>query len=146
MFTFATDYYLFVFGASVGVIQVAVSLGHLNGLLIFPSPLLARAFGLALAVAAFVWFFTTDTRNINDYKGGLDAPTQALFFFLGSLSALVVTLVVSSLVNARLNGGKPEPGDGLDALKHTNYVRSLSRSLSYWWREWRTQTKSYFSG
>ena len=146
MFTFAIDYYMFVFGACLGVIQVAVSLGRLRGLLVFKSPLLARAFGLALAVAAFVWFFATGARNLNDYEGGLDAPTQALLFFLGAISALLVTLLVSSLVNAGLNDGDSEPGDGLDALKDTNYGRALARSLQYWWREWRTQTKSYFFG
>ena len=146
MFTFATDYYLFVFAASLGVIQISASLGRLRGLLLLKSPAVARASGLALAVGAFVWFFATDPRNLNDYEGGLDANIQALFFFLGALTAIVVTVLVSSLVNARMNGGGPAPGEGLDALKHTNYVRALSRSLRYWSKEWHTQMKSYFFG
>ena len=146
MFSFAIDYYLFVFGASVGVIQVAVSLGSLKGLLIVKPPIVARVGGLALAVASFVWFFATETRNINDFEGGLDAPSQVLFFFLGALSALLATLIVSSLVNAGLNGDDSEPTGGLDALKSSNYGRALTRSLRYWWREWRTQTKPYFFG
>ena len=146
MFTFATDYYLFVFAAALGVIQIGVSLGRLKGLLVFKSPLAARAIGLTLAVAAFVWFFASDTRNLNDYQGGLDAPTQALFFFLGTLTALVVTALGSSLLNARMNDGDPTPAEGLDVLKHTTYVRALAHSLRYWWREWRTQMRPYFFG
>ena len=135
-----------VFGAGLGVIQVAVSLGSLKGLLVVKSPIAARVGGLVLTIAAFVWFFATDTRNINDFEGGLDAPSQALFFFLGALSALLATLIISSLVNADLNGDESEPGAGLDALKTSNYSRALARSLRYWWREWRTQTKPYFFG
>lgn len=138
MFTFAADYYLFVFAASLGVVQIAVSLGRLNGLLVLKSPVAACVLGVVLVLAAFVWFFTSAPRNLNDYEGGLDGNIQALFFFLGALTAVLVTFVVSSLVNARMMGGDPESGEGLDALKRTNYARALSHSLHYWWREWRT--------
>ena len=146
MFTFAIDYYLFVFAASLGVIQIEASLGSLKGLLILKSPLIARASGLALTVAAFVWFFLSDTRNVNDYEGGLDANYQALNFIWGVLTGVAVTLVAATLVNARMNGGDRSTWEGLDALKHTNYGRALAHSVRYWRREWRTQTRSYFSG
>ena len=146
MFTFATDYYIFVFTATLGVMQVAVSLGNLRGLLVFKSRVLARSLGVAIALAAAVWFFTSETRNLNDQEGGLDANEQALFFFLGASTAVMATLSVSSLVNARMNGPRPAPGDGLDVLKSTSYARAVVHSLRFWWREWRTQTKSYFSG
>ena len=146
MFTFATDYFLLVFVASIGVIQIAASLGRLNGLLIVQRPLLVRGLGLVLVVAPFVWFFTTGERNINDHEGGLDAPTQALFFFLGTLAGGFVTFLASSLINAGMQGGTPSPEAGLDALKQTNFARALTNSLRYWCREWRTQTKQYFFG
>ena len=146
MFTFATDYFLFVFVACLGVIQIAASFGGLKGLLILKSPLLARAIGLALPIAAFIWFFTSAERNLNDYEGGLDANVQALFFFFGGLTALAATLSVSSLLNLRMTGGAPAPGEGLDALKRTSYGRALVHSLRYWWREWRTQMRPYFFG
>ena len=146
MFTFATDYFLLVFVASVGVVQVAASSGRLNGLLIFKSPLVARAVGSAVAVSAFVWFFSTGARNINDYEGGLDGPTQALFFFFGASAGVVVTFAASSLVNLRMRGADHPPEAGLDALRDTNYARALGKSLGYWRRNWRTQTKRYFSG
>ena len=155
MFTFATDYFLFVFVATLGVIQLAASLSKLDGLLIFKSPPVARILGLVLTIAPFIWFFATGdgtapegrlARNINDFEGGLDAPTQSLFFFLGAIAGGGVTFAVSSIVNMRMHRGDPSPYDGLDSLKDTNYVRALLHSLGYWWRNWRTQTKSYFSG
>ena len=146
MSAFAIDYFLFVFFASLGVIQIAASIGHLNGLLIFKSPILARSLSSALTVAAFVWFFATEDRNLNDYEGGLDANMQALLFVLAALAAAVVTLGVSSIFNARMNGGDRAPDDGLDALKDGNYITGLLHSLRYWSREWRTRTKPYFFG
>jgi hypothetical protein len=146
MFTFATDYFIFVFVACIGVIQFAASWGRLNGLLIFKSPLISRTLGLGLAVGAFIWFFSVAPRNINDYEGGLDANTQALFFFLGVLAGWVFTLVTSSLVNIRMNKGEPSPEAGLDVLKETNYVRAITHNIRYWWKNWRTQMKRYFSG
>ena len=146
MFTFASDYYLFVFTASLGVLQIAASVGRLNGLLLLKWPIPARSLGAALAVAAAVWFFSSDTRNLNDFKGGLDANVQALFFFFGALSALAATLLVSSLVNLRMNGGTAGADDGRDALRHVHYGRALARSLRLWRREWRTRTKPYFFG
>ena len=104
------------------------------------------SFCVVMVVGSFVWFFGSADRNINDYEGGLDAPTQALFFFLGALAGVGLTLTVSSLINLRLNGVAQSRDAGLDALRDSSYFRALSHSLVYWWREWRTQTKNYFSG
>ncbi len=146
MFTFAIDYFILVFIASMGVIQVAASWGNLKGLLIFKPPMLARIFGFALVVGGFILFFSTAERNINDYEGGLDANEQALFFFLGVLAGGTFTFLVSSLVNIRMNGGELSPEGGMDALKDTNYLRALTLNLDYWWKNWRTQIKRYFFG
>ena len=146
MFTFATDYYLCVLVATIGVLQIAFSFGGMHGLLVFKSPLVARATGLVLAVSAFVWFFGTGARNLNDFQGGLDANTQALFFFFGAFTGVIVTYLVASVVNLRMDGPDAGPGAGLDAVRETSYVRALARSLTYWRKNWRTQMKDYFSG
>ena len=146
MFTFATDYYLCVLVATIGVLQIACSIGGFRGLLVFKSPLVARAVGLVLVISAFVWFFSTGTRNLNDYQGGLDANTQALFFFFGAFTAVIVTFAVASVVNFRMMGPDAGSGAGLDAVKDTSYATALVRSLSYWRKNWRTQMKDYFSG
>ena len=129
MFTFATDYYILVAVAATGTLQIAASLGGLRGLLFLKQPVLAKALGGTLIVAAFVWFFTVENRNINDYEGGLDAPTQALFFFLGSSTAVVFTLLATSLVNLGMRAGENDPPDGLDALRRSSYLNALRRSV-----------------
>ena len=145
MFTFATDYYILCFVAAAGTLQIAASLGGFEGLLFLKRPVPARLLGLALIVAAFTWFFTVEDRNINDYEGGLDAPTQALFFFLGSASAVAFTLLASSILNHRMRGGADDPADGLKALRRGNYLGALARSVRYWrsrWSRWRARTKT----
>ena len=145
MFTFATDYYIGVFISAMGALQLAASLGGLKSLLIFKPPIISRTLAIALVVAGFVLFFSTGSRNINDYEGGLDAPTQGLFFFLGASSAVLVTLAVSSLVNYRMRGDEPDPSAGVETLRDTSYALALARSIAYWCKNWRTQTKRYFS-
>ena len=80
-------------------------------------------------------------RVVVHYEGNI----QALVFFLAALSGFVATLVASTIVNAGMKGGDTTPGEGLEALRHTNYGRALARSIRYWWKEWRTQTRSYSS-
>lgn len=146
MFTFATDYFLLVFVSTIGVIQLSASFGGLRGLLVFKSPVAARFLGIILVVAAMVIFFATEDRILNDFKGGLDANTQALFFFLGVMAGGAVTFIGSSLINIRMKDADASPGSGLDALRDTNYLRALALSLRYWTRNWRKQMRSYFSG
>lgn len=154
MFTFATDYFLLVFVSGLGVIQFAASLGSLRGLLFFKSAWSSRGVGAALIAGAFVWFFATGERNVNDFKGGLDANSQALFFFLGILAAGVVTFLATSIVNYRMRPDAGVPADtegpgvpgGFDALADRSYARALSHSIGYWRRNWRRQIRHYFFG
>ena len=90
MFSFVVDYYLFVTVSAFGAIQIASSVASLHGLVLLRSVLATRAVGLGLAVAAAVWFFAVEDRNINDYEGGLDSNIQALLFFLGASTAYAV--------------------------------------------------------
>ena len=146
MFTFATDYFILVFVASMGVIQIAASVGRLGGLLLVKAPLVARILGLALVVAPFIWFFASGERNINDYEGGLDANTQALFFFLGAFAGVGFTLLASSLINLRMTGPEPGPDTGLASLRHTTYLRAATHSLALLWRQCRTLMNRSSSG
>ena len=146
MFTFATDYTILVFFATVGVVQVAASLGSLNGLLFLRNRKASQVAGAALIVASFVWFFSTGSRNVNDYEGGLDANTQALFFFLGAFAGVGFTLLASSLINRRMIGPEPDPEGGLDSLRHTTYLRAATHSLALLWRQCRTLTNRSSSG
>ena len=146
MFSFATDYTILVFFATVGAVQVAASLQGLNGLLLLGNRKASRVAGAVVVAAAFVWFFSTGNRNINDYEGGLDANTQALFFFFGAFSALVFTLLASSLVNRRMDGPGPGSRAGLESLRDTTYLRALTHSLALLWRQCRTLMNRSSSG
>ena len=139
------EYLLFIAAASTGAIQVGASLGGLRGILLLRSPIASSILGLVLVAAAFVVFYAVGDRNVNDHEGGMDANGQAIYFSLGSLVGLAITLAVSSIVNAGMRRGA-SPTAGLAALTGASYARAAWRSISYWWREWRTQTKPYFFG
>ena len=111
MFTFAVDYFLMIFVASLGVMQAAASIGGLRGLLVFKNPLIARPLGIIIAIAAVIWFFMVAERNINDYNGGLDSNEQGLLFFLAVAASGIFTCVLTSLVNWRMADSRPLFGD-----------------------------------
>ncbi len=146
MFTFAADYFIMVTVASVGAIQFAAAHAGLRGLLFVGRASLARGLGVVLIIVGISLFFGTAERNLNDYEGGLDANAQAIFFFLGVLAGFGVTALVSTLLNLRMTGRDGAPTGGLDSLRDSNFAAALARSLGYWTRNWRTQTRRYFSG
>ncbi len=131
MLSFAADYYLLTFAATVGVIQIAASLGRLRGLLFLPSLPAARLLGLAVTLGSIVWFFSVADRNVNDTEGGLDANAQAILFLLGAVSALAVTLITSTLINFKMTPAPGSAADGLDALRSASYFRALAESLRH---------------
>ena len=146
MLTFAADYLIMVAVACVGTVQVAAAFAGLRGLLFLGRASLAKAFGVLLIAAGPALFFATEERNLNDYEGGLDANQQAVLFVLGVVAGLGVTILVSSLLNRRMKGRDGALNGGLDSLRDSNFAAALARSLSYWKRNWRTQTRRYFSG
>ena len=77
--SFAADYVLFIFLASLGVVQLAALKNRLKGLYFIRIPLLNFVAALALVVGSFVWFFVSEPRNLPDTGGGLDGNQQAMF-------------------------------------------------------------------
>ena len=153
MFSFAVDYFVMVFVASLGVMQAAASIGGLRGLLVFKNPLIARSLGIAVAIAAVAWFFLIEERNINDYEGGLDSNEQGLLFFLAVAASGIFTCIMTSLVNRRMLQGPVDgervPDVGLGALRDGSWWQAVGHNYRYWFSEgrcWRTQIKRYFSG
>ena len=139
----AVDYYIAVTVSAIGVLQLAASFGGLRGLLFLSSPLATRVIGFLLPLASVWWFFATGTRNISDHLGGLDSNEVSLLFFLGNLTAWVLTAIVTSIVNSR-RLDSPQEGVGLGALRSDTFYRALRRSVRRWVREWRTLMKPYF--
>ena len=153
MFTFAVDYFVMVFVASLGVMQTAASIGGLRGLLMFKHPLIARPLGVGMAIAAIVWFFIVAERNINDYEGGLDSNEQGLLFFLAVATSGLLTCLLTSVLNMRMRRSagvdKHPPDAGLGALRHVGWWQAITHNYRYWFGEarcWRTRIKRYFSG
>ena len=146
MSEFIFEYFMFVFLAALGTIQVAASASGLRGILIFKHPLVGRGFGTALTFASLVCFFSTGERNINDYVGGIDANGQALYAFLGCFAAAVTTVIGTSAINFRMSHSGPAPYLGFEALRETTFLKALWANLNYWSKEWQTLTKKYFFG
>ena len=145
MINFAFDYFLMVVIASFGTLQIAASIGRLDGLLLFKSQRAARALGIIVVLIGITLFFGTGERNINDFEGGLDGNFQGLFFLLGTLTSLALTVLITSLVNRRMDDTAVIE-DGLGNLKRTTYARGVAHNLRYWGRHWRTWTRPYFFG
>ncbi len=148
MFSFAIDYYLMVVISAIGVLQIAASIGKLHALLLVKSPLVSRALGIILAITGPVLFFATAERNINDYEGGLDGNFQGMFFILGTITALALTVAATSFVNRSMND-PTHIESGIESLKRTNYTSALANNIRFLrkhWRTWRTWTRPYFFG
>ncbi len=146
MSPFVADYLIFVFWSSIGAIQVGASIGRFDGLLFLKHAVAARVFGLVLIGGAIAWFFLTEERNINDTEGGLDANMQGVGFFGGAAVAVLATVAISSLVNARMHRGEPGVGEGLEALRKTSYFEAMRRSLPPWRRGFHATLVRFYSG
>ncbi len=125
---FVLDYCLLGFLATLGVVQMAAARNGLTGLLFVRHRPTSFLLGMALAVGVFLWFFLSEPRNIADTEGGLDGNQTAGYFTVSAGSAVILTLLVSSLTNRYLRRDGPFAA-GLDALRETTYVRSLARVL-----------------
>lgn len=141
---FGRDYFLLVFVASLGVLQIAGAYSRLYALLIF-----GRRFSVILGYAAvvlgFTLFFTSEPRNVPDTARGLDGNQQALLFSAAALSALITTLLCSSLRNWSTLG-VDEPVRGIDALRRTSYLRLMMKGLDHHWKHLTESTRRSSSG
>ena len=132
---FAADYVLFIFLASLGVVQLAALKNGLKGLYFIRIPLLNFVAALALVVGSFVWFFVSEPRNLPDTGGGLDGNQQAMFSVAAAVGAVLFTLATTSLLNAGLGRGEDGRGTGLQALRRTNYFIALRRTMGRLWKD-----------
>ena len=114
------EYWLLTFLASLGVIQAAAVEGGLRGLWFFPNPLTGRVCAILLVLIAFSRFFLPMNRNVR----GVEGFQQSYLFLAGALSALAVTLALSSWLRRGLGPGK-EGERGLVALKDRTYFQAL---------------------
>lgn len=127
--SFILDYFLLVFLGSCGVFQMAAAHGGFQGLAFFKQRSGSFLLGALMLVGAFAWFFLSESRNVPDTAHGMNGNEQFAYFFAGTGAGLAFTLLASSLRNWALGAGQPPPPPGLEAMRQSNYLRALSRSL-----------------
>jgi len=131
------QYFPLVFFASLGVLQIAAARADLKGLTFFKRPLLCYAFSAVAIVGAFVWFYATGDRNaeplvrIDDGVKIFFGETESFATFMaGASSALVATILVSSVVNAKISSSTDRGVlRGLDALRQMTFFQAITRRL-----------------
>ncbi len=138
---FALDYFVFVFIAALGVLQLVAVYAGLRGLLLIPFRRLAVVVGLSAVVLAFLWFFLSEPRNVSDTEGGLDGNQMAGYFALGAGTATVLTFLLSSVINRSLAKASRLPGPGLDALRETTYWAVIAGTVRSLWKRYRVSTQ-----
>mgnify|MGYP001148005777 CR=1 FL=1 len=123
----ALEYFLFLFVASCGVLQIAAAYSGLKGLMFFKGIIETYVLAALAIGGTFWWFFAGSNRNVP----GLEGAQQAVYFFLAALSAIIFTFIVSSLVKARSLSGPKQiaPGRGFDALRETTYFKAVKRNF-----------------
>ena len=131
---FALDYLVFVFFATLGVLQMVAAYSAFWGLLFVRSRPLAFLTGLVTTGLAFFWFFVSEPRNISEIEGGLDGNQMAGLFSLAAGLALVLTFLLSSLRNWSMGTRGQRCVPGLDALRETTYLKALLGSFKARWK------------
>lgn len=133
VFPFALDYFVFVLVAALGVLQMVAAYSDLRGLLFIGVRPMAFLAGLVTTILAFLWFFVSEPRNVSDTSGGLDGNQMAGLFALAAGSAVILTLLVSSLRNRSMVGNGETSDSGLDALRETTYLKALFKLVRELW-------------
>ncbi|RLC70642.1 MAG: hypothetical protein DRI26_06715 [Chloroflexi bacterium] len=123
------DYFLFVFIVCFGVLQFVAAWARLDGLSFFRRRCLGYIFAAVMVGLGYWWFFRID-RNIPDTEGGLSGPLLFSFLLAAMFVALLLTLIISSVINAPRSRSNPEDEqEGLDSLKNMTYFQAIKRGL-----------------
>ncbi len=124
------QYFIFVFIAAVGVLQLVATGTQRKGLLFFKRKALAYLFSFLAIGGSFGWFFAWDNRiDTVMRQTGLEGAQQFLYFCMAAFAALVFTLIVSSLLKALVKGQPKGSSQGLDALKEMSYFEAVKHSF-----------------
>ena len=130
---FYLDYFLFVFVAATGFLQVGVSKARLRGLYFIRARFLNLGLGVFLSCVGFVGFFYSDFRNVSDTTVGLDGNQQAIIFLTACFSSLFFSLCISSLINRKLINTK-KSGYGLQILAHKTFLSAIKDTSKVLWK------------
>jgi len=155
MLTLVGEYFLFIYIASLGVLQIAVSYANLRGLSFFTRPFWGYIFGSLAIAGGFSWFYIVGDHHpevgyaisVGDlFRYGFSNPMppgtglilgagESVFFFLVAVvCALLTTIIISSIVKFRISTRTPEDKneealEGLEALKGMTFFQAITRNL-----------------
>lgn len=138
MITLAADYFLLVFLAACGVIQIVAAHSRLFGLLFVPRVQAGYAIGAGLLAGSFTWFVLTGDPNVPGDLGGVEGAEQFGLFLGGTAAGTIVTLGLSSVTQLRL--GRSDPSEppralgtnetrGFEALRHQTALAAIRTRL-----------------
>jgi len=118
------EYGVLVFLAVIGILQWAVVPGKLKGMSFFRKRTYNYIFAAVFVAAPLVALSTWNYRN---EVGIVQGSEQAGLFMISMVAGVLVTLVISSLINySRLNRSGTNT-EGLEALKTMTYFQSLAQ-------------------
>ena len=95
---FAIEYFFFALVSNLGLLTVIAGNSQLEFLKVIKHPKKSRYIGVLAIIIAFAWYFGFEKRNINDFEGGLDANTQALFFVMATFTSIILILISNSIL------------------------------------------------
>lgn len=125
------EYFIFVFLASLAVIQAASAWQSLKFVLFLRSRSLSFILALLAIIASYYWFFYAGGRHVRDAGGN-----QQLFLFpVAIISSTVFTLLFSSLIHAKKTRQEeskketPISREGLEVLKEMTCWQAIRQIL-----------------
>lgn len=125
------EYFLFIFFASLAVIQAASAWQNLKFILFLKNRTLSFALGLLVIISSYYWFFYGGGRDVRDTGGN----KQLFLFPVAVLSSTVFTLLFSSLIHARKTRQEeskkevPLAREGIEVLKEMTYWQAVRQIL-----------------
>ena len=116
MFSLAADYFLLVFFATLGLLQLVAAYSGLRGALIIPKTVPTYVLGGGALVGAFTWFVLTGDPSIPGDLGGVEGSEQFGLFLAGVAAAIAITALLASVAQPNSHVSR-DPGSGIDGLR-----------------------------
>ncbi|MDD2252330.1 MAG: hypothetical protein WCS74_03105 [Dehalococcoidales bacterium] len=133
MQTLAVEYYCLIVLLSMSTIQIAASYSGLHGITLFQKRLFNYFFSCVIAVPCLAILLTW---NWHKPTGVIEGAEQFYLFMAGIVSAIGLTMVISSLINhKRFKNNQEELVSGFEALRTRTFFQALNGRLrSLKWR------------
>ncbi len=131
----AWQYCIFVFIAAMGMLQMIAAWSQIKGMFFIRNRPVTLVLSIAAIVFAFWWFFFRDNQiDTVMRRTGLEGAQQFTVFCWTTFTALIATLVLSSLIQMLVYRGKggcrqEERTEGAYQLRYMSYFKALRESF-----------------